>query len=315
MTMTQPIRTSVAGPTGERRLFAARGPDLLSHLDAFGPMPAAFDHGHLVAEVGDSGLGERFGASFSIWRRLIAATEASWAGRGARSAVVVASVAERPDLRRKDSTLLACAPHLVLDGLLLVAASVHARSLVLVAPSGALEGVARALADRPEARGIRLVTAASHPGEASAITAALSEGSPTLVQDVENLAHLALLARFGSTWFRSTGSPDDPGTRLVSVSGYLPAPRVIEVPGGAPLSQALASAGADRRSLRAVRIGGPQGAWVPGDRLDAALSKAGLAPFRTDPGPGPTTVSDLTVIATDGAYRADAARRAGRAGR
>ncbi|BDZ48049.1 NADH dehydrogenase [Frondihabitans sucicola] len=313
MTMTQPIRTSVPGPTGVRRLFAARAADVRSHLEVFGPMPAAFDIGHLLAELDDSGLAGRGGAGFPTWRKLMAAAQANGliAGVGrertpGRRAVVIANGAEGEPLSRKDETLLRCAPHLVLDGLLLAADTIGARDVVLYSTAGTLEGVARAVADRQDASRVRLVTASDTflSGEASAVVNAVGGGpalprdhvqrltqrglggAPTLVQNVETLAHLALLARFGASWFRSQGSPDDPGTRLVSVSGDLPAPRVLELPGGAPLSDALTASGAAPDSLRAVLVGGYHGAWVPADRLDVPLSPGSLAPFGAAPGAG-----------------------------
>lgn len=59
---------------------------------------------------------------------------------------------------------------------------------------------------------------------------------PTLLQNAETLATIALIARFGADWFREVGTATEPGTMLTTVTGAVAAPGVFEVPLGSPLS-------------------------------------------------------------------------------
>jgi NADH:ubiquinone oxidoreductase subunit F (NADH-binding) len=85
-------------------------------------------------------------------------------------------------------------------------------------------------------------------------------GRPTLVDNVETLAHLALIVRFGARWFSSLGTHDDPGTALVTVGGDASRPGVYEVPYGAPLEEMLAAAGAPS-TTHSLLLGGYAGSW------------------------------------------------------
>ncbi|WP_427019091.1 ferredoxin [Pseudarthrobacter sp. P1] len=264
----------------------------------------------------------RGGAAFAAWRKLAATggaagSAAGTAGRGRRRGpvAVVANGAEGEPGSFKDRTLLQNAPHLVIDGLLAAAAALAASALYVYTNAENLPAVSAALAERPDARGIRLVEAPETfvAGEASAVvravgggpalprdkTARMSQsgvrGGPTLVHNVETLAHIGLIARFGALWFRLLGTDADPGTRLVTVCGDVPQPRVYEIAGGTPLRDVLGTAGAAANS--AVLVGGFHGRWVhPGELrlspagtdLDAAHPGAGvlqvLGPGRCPPG-------------------------------
>jgi NADH:ubiquinone oxidoreductase subunit F (NADH-binding) len=103
------------------------------------------------------------------------------------------------------------------------------------------------------------------------------QGAPTLVQNVETLANLALLARYGSGWFRAVGTADEPGSLVVTVRGAVPQPVVIEVPVGTTVEQALVGAGWLTEAVDAVQVGGCFGRWLPATTgLPATLSHAGM---------------------------------------
>src|SRR5205807_7073315 len=77
-------------------------------------------------------------------------------------------------------------------------------------------------------------------------------GRPTLIQNPETLAQLALVARFGSGWYRELGTVADPGSALVTISGAVAAPGVYELAFGTPMSELIAAAGGSIEPLRAL---------------------------------------------------------------
>ena len=90
---------------------------------------------------------------------------------------------------------------------------------------------------------------------------------PTLVNNVETLAHVALIARHGARWFRQLGTPTQPGSALVTLSGPVAHPGVYEIEHGASLSSLIDAAGGSTAALRGALLGGYAGAWVGGELL------------------------------------------------
>ncbi|TNM69338.1 hypothetical protein FHN55_03175 [Streptomyces sp. NP160] len=308
-------------PEGSARLVACATRDLAGHLALVGPLPGAAElPAQRVVELAlEAGLTGRGGAAFPAGRKLAALLGAR--ARGA-SPVVVANGAEGEPASSKDHALLAHAPHLVLDGLALAVRAVGGAAggtgAHLYAPVEVLRCLAPVLAERAAVDEVSAEPAVAPDrfvaGQSSAVAAAVAggpalprtpwppprlvgsgtarrPGRPTLVMNVETLAHLALLARHGAAWFRSAGTADEPGTRLVTVSGAVRSPQVTEVPGGAPLRDVLARAGGPTEPLTALLVGGYHGGWVPyGERAphteDLPHSRAALAPWGADPGAG-----------------------------
>jgi NADH:ubiquinone oxidoreductase subunit F (NADH-binding) len=87
-------------------------------------------------------------------------------------------------------------------------------------------------------------------------------GAPTLVQNVETLAHIALIARYGDAWFRSAGRRGAAGTLLITVAGGVKSQGVLEVEAGTTIEEAIAMAGGLSGPATAILIGGYFGAWV-----------------------------------------------------
>ena len=195
--------------SGSQRLLPSGGavPVLLdSHLDRHGPLPRGAE---LAATLRDAGLHTRDGEQRAV--DLDAADPAE---------PLVATTAAA-----KDRALLWLVPHLVLDGLQLVARARGQRRCYLEADG---EGPLRTMLDaelaaREDVTEVTLVAAESRAGRRARVGRGL---------DAETLAHVALIARYGARWFRSIGSGDRPGTALREVRQPNGLVDVVEVPSG-----------------------------------------------------------------------------------
>jgi NADH:ubiquinone oxidoreductase subunit F (NADH-binding) len=283
------------------------GLDLVNHLRRYGR--SQFRGAALVEHVQAAGLTGRGGAAFPVATKLSAVASAGG------SPVAVANGAEGEPASSKDAALLWYAPHLVLDGLQLAAEIIGARTAYLYVHAGvdARDGpdlpwhlqaaIAQRQAAGTDSVSVELVEAPARflAGEETALVSRINGGParptdkryrvyergiggrPTLVQNVETLAHLALIARHGAAWFRSVGTRDEPGSMLCTVRESDGQVRVVEAALGTPLSQIL-RLGDD---VQAVLCGGYHGGWVSlTDARRLALSNAELRPAGAIAGAG-----------------------------
>jgi NADH:ubiquinone oxidoreductase subunit F (NADH-binding) len=282
------VTTTQHAVTGSRRLLdperrgsSARPPEI--------PLPS------LLEELDRSGLTGRGGAGFpsSVKVRSVAS--------GRRRPVVVGNALEGEPLSSKDAVLLTRNPDLVLDGLETLGAAMRARRTILAVHRDLDIDTLTAAAVGRRAE-LAPLSGGFVAGQESALVNQLNgrlplpgdqfrkvfeagvDGRPTLVLNAETLAHVALIACHGADWFRSTGTAEDPGTSLFTVSGAVRLPGVIEAPRGTRLADALAPAQPDE--LAAVLVGGYHGAWIPASDLDVPLTRSALAPNGASVGAG-----------------------------
>ena len=289
-TVMAPVRVRSLATSTARRLLPPEPLSHEAHRAIYGDL-SYLDGQQIIVAAELSGLSGQGGAAFPAHRKMTAVREA--ARRAGRRAVVVANGSEGEPASAKDKALLWLAPHLVLDGVALAAAAVGADRAFLAVESG--HGLGRYLTGMSRQRPASAVpvTIVEVPqrflsGQESALVSFLDGGpalpryqarpvfergvggGPTLVQNVETLAHLALIARHGPGWYRSGAA-----TSLFTVRQADSAPTVVEATPGTSLG-VLAGAGVGATTGaatgQAVLVGGYHGSWLP--LTSAALEQA-----------------------------------------
>ncbi len=274
-------------PSSGRRLFAL--------VDGVGATALETHRGHyaeppvpsrarpkLIDAIERSGLRGRGGAGFPTGVKMQAVASRR------RQPVVVVNGTEGEPISRKDATLLQLQPHLVLDGAALAAAAVGANAVFICierTQQHSIDAVSIALAERfrAEPNGVAMALKPTPPryvaGEETALVHWLNGGEakptrtpprpfekgvgghPTLIDNVETLAHVTQIVQYGPSWFRSIGTASEPGTALMTLSGAINRPAVYEAPVGARLGALLERAGTPH-GIGAVLVGGYFGSWL-----------------------------------------------------
>jgi len=286
------LHTGPGGPTD---------PGLADHLARHGPVviPSSDDPAWadvLRAEVAASGLAGRGGGGFPA--------AAKWDAvlRSHRRPVVVVNAMEGEPASAKDRALLAWSPHLVLDGAELVAALSGARSVVVCVADDrddSARATQRAIVERQRAGSARELSVRRPParyvtGEESALVSWLEREDarpvlridksvplqvgrrPVLLHNAETLAQVALIARHGAAWFRQLGAEDAPGSTLVTVSGAVRTPGVVEVELGTPVDEIVLRCG-PTGPMAGYLVGGYGGAWLASELAGTPLAPMPLA--------------------------------------
>jgi NADH:ubiquinone oxidoreductase subunit F (NADH-binding) len=281
------------------------------HDALLGPLPT-LDLEALAAIAARVDLRGFGGAAFPTAVKLRAAADR-------RPALVVVNASEGELASAKDGVLLRHVPHVVLDGALLAAHALGADGVTVRVAADRPDlpaVVAHAAAERGLRRRVRVSVgpATFAAGEATAVVngvlgrpalpSALGRpprtpspvralSRPALVSNVETFARLALAAR---------GWPVD--SALLTISGAVARPGVLELPPHATLSDAVTAAGGETEPVGAVVTGGWHGRWLEPTPvvLGAPLTRVGVDDVGGRWGAGivvlvPQAVCPLQVVA------------------
>jgi NADH:ubiquinone oxidoreductase subunit F (NADH-binding) len=294
-------------------VLPGRRRDWREHLDRHGSLPTLDLHA-LADAASEAGVRGHGGAGFPTAMKLLAM-------HGERHALVVVNASEGEHASAKDGVLLRHVPHLVLDGTVLAARAVGARSVTVRVASDRPdlpEVIRAAVAERTDAASVAVQVSVGPAtfvaGESSAVVSALAGGPPVpaplgrpprlpsrrpgrrrpvLLSNVETFARLALAAR---------GAPST--SALLTVSGAVARPGVMELPTSATVATALTAAGGVTDALAGVVAGGWHGRWLRWTQsvADAPLTWDGLADVGGRWGAGilvalPTSTCPLALVA------------------
>jgi len=251
----------------------------------------------VLAELEASGLVGLGGAGFPTWRKW----EAVRREPGPRVVIVNADEGEPGTI--KDRYLMELRPNLLLEGLLVAMefaqaehGYIYLREEYATARARLLEAIA-ALGD-VYGRSIELVVGAGSYicGEETAMLESMEGrrgmprlrppfpaqrgflGAPTLIDNVETLAHIPAILRNGGAWFAALGRRGEPGTRLWSLSGAVERPGCYEAGNGITLRELIEEfGGGPTDEIGAVVPGGAASGILPPAALDVPLTRAALA--------------------------------------
>jgi NADH-quinone oxidoreductase subunit F len=105
-------------------------------------------------------------------------------------------------------------------------------------------------------------------------------GKPTVINNVETLAHVVRIINEGPEVFRSIGTKTSPGTKTFALTGHVANTGLVEVPFGTTLQDVVLKIGGgvtgdngkiDKNGFKAVQIGGPSGGCLTKEHLDLPL--------------------------------------------
>jgi NADH-quinone oxidoreductase subunit F len=256
------------------------------------------DPAELLKELEDSGLRGRGGAGFSMGKK------ASFLPHGEMDKYLCCNADESEPGAFKDRELMQKNPHQLIEGIVIACRAADiTRAFIFIRGEYDLQGdiLDAAVAEAYEkgyvgknilgsGQDVELVVhrgaGAYICGEETALLDALEGkrgnprlkppfpavqglyGGPTLINNVETLSNVPHIATSGADWFKSFGTEQSPGTKVVSVSGHVERPGNYEVELGVPVRELI------EELAGGIRGGGELKCLFPGGSSSPVLTGA-----------------------------------------
>ena len=287
----------------------------------------------VIEQIKKSGLRGRGGAGFPTWRKWQFCREAE-----EKEKYIICNADEGDPGAFMNRSLIEGDPHSILEGMLIAGYAIGAKEGYIycrVEYPLALERLRLAIRQAEESGllknnilgsgfsfniHVKVGAGAFVCGEETALIASI-EGNrgmprprppfpassglwskPTIINNVETLASVALIMQNGADWFTQYGTEKSKGTKTFSLVGKIKRTGLVEVPFGTTLRQMIYDIGGGvlgDKQFKAVQTGGPSGGCIPGDLLDTPVDYDSLKAAWTIMGSGGMVVMDEDTCMVD----------------
>ncbi len=125
---------------------------------------------------------------------------------------------------------------------------------------------------------------------------------PTIVNNVESLSAVPAIIVNGAEWYKSKGTPDTAGTKIMQVVGHVNKPGIVEANLGMTLRTLIDQFGGgvrEGRKFKTCQPGGASVGFILPEHLDTPIEHAALAKIEGGLGSGTMLVMDDTVCVID----------------
>jgi NADH-quinone oxidoreductase subunit F len=287
----------------------------------------------IIQEITDSGLRGRGGAGFSTGQKWRSARQAA-----GREKIVICNADEGDPGAYMDRTILESNPHQVIEGMAICAYAVGAKKGIVYVRAEYPLAVRILTEALQQAKDLGLLgnnilgspfdleialfqgSGAFVCGEETALIESLEGnrgmprhrppypvekglgGRPTVINNVKTFSSIPVILGHGADWFRRIGTEKSPGTAIFSVVGDVIHPGLVEIPMGVSLETLVFNVCGgipNRKSFKAVQIGGPSGGCLPSTFLATPVDFDSLEEAGAMMGSGGMVVMDEDTCMVD----------------